>query len=159
MVPSLVPGESEWKLVWADEFDGSELDRTKWDYRLEMMHRRHKTWTDDAVYLDGCSNAVFRIYERDGEVLSSHLQTGSNFMDPPAQEECTADGMTWAGLPPSGSSGFSTASATTNAGAACSAIRAGGAPSGSKAPPSDVALNRHLPVWKWTSWSPLSQVK
>ena len=94
-VPSLVPGESEWKLVWADEFDGSELDRTKWDYRLEMMHRRHKTWTDDAVYLDGCSNAVFRIYERDGEVLSYHLQTGSNFMDPPAQEECTADGMTW----------------------------------------------------------------
>ena len=92
---SLVPEGMDWKLVWADEFDGSELDRTKWGYRLEMMHRRHKTWTDDAVQLDGNSNAVFRIYEKDGEVYSSQLQTGSNFMDPPALGESTAEGLVW----------------------------------------------------------------
>ena len=60
--PSLVPEGKEWKLVWADEFDGTELDRSKWDYRLSMMGKRHITWTDDGVTLDGNSNAVFRIY-------------------------------------------------------------------------------------------------
>ena len=30
---SLLP-DGEWKLVWADEFDGTELDRTKWLFRL-----------------------------------------------------------------------------------------------------------------------------
>ena len=79
--PSLVPEGKEWKLVWADEFDGTELDRTKWDYRLSMMGKRHITWTDDGVTLDGNSNAVFRIFEKDGEICSSQLQTGYNYMD------------------------------------------------------------------------------
>lgn len=26
------PPASEWKLVWSDEFDGTEIDRTKWDF-------------------------------------------------------------------------------------------------------------------------------
>ena len=33
--PSFLP-EGEWKLVWADEFDGTELDRSKWDFRLNF---------------------------------------------------------------------------------------------------------------------------
>lgn len=32
--PSFLPEDSQWKLVWADEFDGTELDRTKWGFRL-----------------------------------------------------------------------------------------------------------------------------
>ena len=42
--PSLLP-DGNWELVWNDEFDGTELDRTKWDYRLSMMGRRHPAWT------------------------------------------------------------------------------------------------------------------
>lgn len=80
---SLLP-DGDWKLVWADEFDGTELDTTKWDYRLHMMGKRHRTWTDEGVTLDGHSNAVFRVFEKDGEICSSHLQTGYNFMDDPA---------------------------------------------------------------------------
>lgn len=34
--PSLLP-PGNWKLVWYDEFDGTELDRSKWDFRLHMM--------------------------------------------------------------------------------------------------------------------------
>ena len=34
--PSILP-DGEWKLVWADEFDGTELDRTKWDFRLNFF--------------------------------------------------------------------------------------------------------------------------
>jgi len=35
--PSLLPDDKKWKFVWNDEFDGTELDTTKWDYRLHMM--------------------------------------------------------------------------------------------------------------------------
>ena len=29
--------EGDWELAWADEFDGTELDRTKWDFRLNFF--------------------------------------------------------------------------------------------------------------------------
>ena len=94
--PSLLP-DGKFSLVWADEFDGTELDRSKWDYRLNMMGKRHRTWVDDGVTLDGKSNAVFRIYEKDGEVCSSQLETGHNFMDAPVEktEDCWGGGLIW----------------------------------------------------------------
>ena len=90
--PSLLPEGKEWKLVWNDEFDGTELDRTKWDYRLHMMGKRHKTWDSDGVKLDGNSNAVFSIYEKDGQICSAQLQTGYNFMDAPHTDEALFGG-------------------------------------------------------------------
>ncbi len=93
--PSFLP-EGEWKLVWADEFDGTELDTTKWDFRLCMMGKRHKTWDTEGVKLDGNSNAVFSIYEKDGEICSSQLQTGYNYMDAErAEEDCWGGGLVW----------------------------------------------------------------
>ena len=93
--PSFLP-EGNWKLVWADEFDGTELDRTKWDYRLSMMNKRHVTWDDEGVTLDGNSNAVFSIYEKNGEICSSQLQTGYNYMDAErAEEDCWGGGLVW----------------------------------------------------------------
>ena len=80
--PSLLP-DGNWKMTWNDEFDGTELDRSKWDYRLSMMGKRHSAWTDKGVHLDGESNAVFSIIEEDGRPVSSQLQTGYNFMDEP----------------------------------------------------------------------------
>lgn len=84
--PSLLPEGFDWKLVWSDEFDGIELDRTKWDYRLSMMGKPHPAWTDQGVQLDGKSNAVFTLLEKDGKPVSSQLQTGYNFMDEPVKE-------------------------------------------------------------------------
>ena len=76
--------EGEWKLVWNDEFDGTELDGTKWDYRLCMMGKRWNAWTDNGVRLDGNSNLVFTlIKDENGKPVSSQLQTGYNFMDQP----------------------------------------------------------------------------
>ena len=89
---SLLPDGKEWELVWHDEFDGTELDMSKWDYRLNMMGKRHRTWDTDGVKLDGNSNAVFSIYEKDGEICSSQLQTGYNFMDAPHTEEALFGG-------------------------------------------------------------------
>ena len=80
--PSILP-EGNWKLSWADEFDGTELDRTKWDYRMSMMGQPWPAWTDKGVHLDGKGNVVFTMLEEDGKIVSSQLQTGYNFMDEP----------------------------------------------------------------------------
>ncbi len=82
--PSLLPDELEFELVWSDEFDGDILDETKWDYRLCMMGKRHPAWTDKGVRIEnGC--AVFTVFEENGEIVSSQLQTGYNFMDEPVK--------------------------------------------------------------------------
>ena len=80
--PSLLP-EGSWEMVWADEFDGTTLDASKWDYRMSMMGLRWPSWTDKAVHLDGKSNVVFTLVEEDGKPVCSQLQTGYNFMDQP----------------------------------------------------------------------------
>ncbi|MBQ3865749.1 MAG: glycoside hydrolase family 16 protein [Clostridia bacterium] len=107
--PSFLPDES-FRLTWQDEFDGVVLDRTKWDFRLHMMGTRWISWTDSekALYLDGKSNAVFRIIrdEEDGHLCCAQLQTGYNFMDAPpvtrhteedraAAANCFGDMPTW----------------------------------------------------------------
>lgn len=81
--PSYLPEGRRWKLAWSDEFDGTELDRTKWDYRVSMMGKRHPAWVEEGVALDGNSHAVFTLIEREGRMVSAQLQTGYNFMDEP----------------------------------------------------------------------------
>jgi len=95
-VSSMLPDKMKWKLVWSDEFDGMELDRTKWDYRMYMMGKRHRTWDEEGVKLDGNSNAIFSVYEKNGEICSSHLQTGYNYMDELCTEyDCGNSGIVW----------------------------------------------------------------
>ena len=83
---SLLPDGMEFELVWSDEFDGTELDRTKWDYRTSMMGKVHPAWCEEGVTLDGKSNAVFTMMLKDGMPVSSQLQTGHNFMDEPVKK-------------------------------------------------------------------------
>ncbi|MDW7659082.1 MAG: glycoside hydrolase family 16 protein [Bacillota bacterium] len=79
--PSLLPDEKRWQLIWNDEFDGDTLDRTKWDYRLHLMGRRHSTFTDEGAVLDGSGNLLLKLIEKDGHYYSSHLQTGEFCLD------------------------------------------------------------------------------
>ncbi len=81
---SLLPEGKKFKLVWSDEFDGNELDTSKWDYRMSMMGKYHPAWTDKGVHLDGKGNCVFTLMkDENGNPVSSQLQTGYNFMDQP----------------------------------------------------------------------------
>ncbi len=80
--PSILPENKKFRLAWHDEFDGTELDRTKWDFRTSMMGKKWY-WTDKAVHLDGAGNCVFTLVEENGQPVSSQLQTGYNFMDEP----------------------------------------------------------------------------
>ena len=78
--------EGNWEMVFADEFDGKELDRSTWDYRMSMMQKPWPAWTDKGVHLDGNSNCVFTlVLNEEGQPVSSQLQTGYNFMDEPVK--------------------------------------------------------------------------
>jgi beta-glucanase (GH16 family) len=37
--PAAEPSADKWKLVWSDEFDGKEIDRTKWDFDISTLRR------------------------------------------------------------------------------------------------------------------------
>lgn len=78
--PSFLP-EGQWKLVWADEFDGTELDRSKWDFRLNFWGERFDAYTDQGVVLDGNSHIELHRTEIDGRYVSPQLQTGANSFD------------------------------------------------------------------------------
>ncbi len=86
--PSFLPNGKKWKLVWSDEFDGTELDRNIWSYRLYYEGKRHKCWSEDGtVELDGNSNAVFNLVEKDGAYYCATIQTGSVYTDKPDGEK------------------------------------------------------------------------
>lgn len=81
--PSFLPEGSDWKLIWSDEFDGTELDRTKWDFRLNFWGKPFEAYTDQGVVLDGKSHIELHRTERNGYYVSPQLQTGSNSFDIP----------------------------------------------------------------------------
>ncbi|WP_276169061.1 glycoside hydrolase family 16 protein [Zobellia alginiliquefaciens] len=89
-----LPKDKTWKLVWNDEFNGKELDTTKWGFRLHIMQTRHITWTDDAYKLDGKGSLLMKAYKNEGEYHTTQLQTGSNFMDRPGNQYGKTE-LTW----------------------------------------------------------------
>ena len=78
--PSYLP-DGEWELIWADEFDGTELDRTKWDIRLQFWGERFDAYTDQGIVLDGNSHIELHRTEKNGNYVSPQLQTGANSFD------------------------------------------------------------------------------
>lgn len=79
---SYLPESKNWKLVWHDEFDGTELDRTKWDFRRHFWGRESKTWTEDGTSVsDGALHLA--LVKKGDDFYSAHLQTGSLVYDIP----------------------------------------------------------------------------
>ena len=83
--PSYLP-EGEWKIAWADEFDGTELDTSKWSFRLNFWGEPFEAYTDQGVILDGNSCIELHRTERNGYYVSPQLQTGSNSFDIPKSD-------------------------------------------------------------------------
>lgn len=82
---SFLPDGREWKLIFADEFDGHALDTSKWTARTHMMGKRAKHFVEDA-YIVKDSHLIFRLEFRDGVYCTTQLQTGYNFMDGEGEE-------------------------------------------------------------------------
>lgn len=59
------PAGTQWKLAWQDEFDGSELDATKWN-RLGDWNRRDGYWVKEDAYLSGKGTLLLRT-RQDGD--------------------------------------------------------------------------------------------
>ena len=84
--PSFLPENKEWKLVWNDEFDGTELDRTKWTFRLNFWGQRFPAFTDEGVELDGNSHLKLHVVKKGDQYCSPHLQTASLTYDIPKND-------------------------------------------------------------------------
>ena len=82
-IPSYLPEEKNWKLIWNDEFDGPELDTSKWEFRLNVWGKRFAAYTDEGITFDGNSNILLHRVYKDGYYVSPQLQTGSNSFDIP----------------------------------------------------------------------------
>ena len=55
---STVGARPGWKLVWADEFEGSEVDRSKWDFDLGNGFFDYRTHT----WVAGWGNEELQVY-------------------------------------------------------------------------------------------------
>lgn len=82
--PSLLPPGKRWKLVWNDEFDGKEIDRTKWMCRESFWGRDFPAFAHDFEGVEMTGESVKLNLVRHGDDFTSpHLQTGSLTYDIP----------------------------------------------------------------------------
>jgi len=64
-----IPDGKMWKLAWSDEFDGTEIDQSKWEIMGDWK-RRDGFWVKEDSYLDGKGNLLLRT-KKDGERYTS----------------------------------------------------------------------------------------
>ena len=83
---SYLPKEKQWKLVWQDEFDGTALDESKWNYRMHFWGFPSPTYTKEGVELDGNSHLKIHLVRKGDHFYSAHLQTGSLTFDIPRDQ-------------------------------------------------------------------------
>ncbi len=55
------PAADKWKLVWSDEFDGKEIDRTKWDFDIGNGFYNY----DATTWISGWGNNELQYYTRE----------------------------------------------------------------------------------------------
>ena len=83
--PSLLP-PGEFKLVWHDEFEGSQLDTSKWGYRTNFWGQRAHWFAapeDNAVEVKDGKVFLKLVKRPDGQFVSPQLQTGELLWDYP----------------------------------------------------------------------------
>jgi len=71
------PEGQQWKLVWNDEFDGAELDKSKWD--IPEYKRRDAWWSRKAVALDGQGNLVMKTFKEGDKYYDACVRTKGKF--------------------------------------------------------------------------------
>ena len=75
-LPPAPEGET-WELIWSDEFEGEQLDRSLWETPVGV--RRKGFWAEEDSYLDGEGNLVLRTRETDGKYYSGAIRTRGGF--------------------------------------------------------------------------------
>ena len=81
---SLLPPGKSWKLVWHDEFDQKEIDRTKWMCRESFWGKDFPAFAHDFEGVEMTGETVkLNLLRKGDEFTSPHLQTGSLTYDIP----------------------------------------------------------------------------
>src|SRR3954471_15841614 len=57
------PGADRWKLVWSDEFDGKDIDKTKWDFDIGNGFFNYES----NQWIRGWGNDELQYYTREPE--------------------------------------------------------------------------------------------
>ena len=57
---SLLPADGEWKLVWHDEFDGAEIDKTKWMCRESFWGEDFPAFAHDFKGVEMTGETIMR---------------------------------------------------------------------------------------------------
>ena len=76
-LPALQSGKS-WKLVWSDEFDGNDIDKSKWYTPGDHLPRSSGAWSDKALKV-GNGVLQFKVLRENGLLVSSGLSTENRF--------------------------------------------------------------------------------
>ena len=81
---SLLPSDKKWKLVWHDEFNGPEIDRTKWMCRESFWGADFPAFAHDFEGVEMTGQSVkLHLLRKGNDFSSPHLQTGSLSYDIP----------------------------------------------------------------------------
>jgi beta-glucanase (GH16 family) len=71
-LPPAADGKA-WKLIWHDEFDGTNLDASKWD--IPEYKRRDGYWSRKAISLDGKGHLVMSVLKEGDKFLDGCVRT------------------------------------------------------------------------------------
>lgn len=82
------PEELGYRLAWADEFDGTKLDATKWAIRGEGKRGLGRVSREAISVGDGC--LTLKAFEKDGEILVGMVGTDGLYMTRYGFFECRA---------------------------------------------------------------------
>ncbi len=85
--PSLLPPGKAWNLVWHDEFNGTEIDKTKWMCRESFWGADFPAFAHDfeGVEMTGRGTVRLHLLRKGDDFCSPHLQTGSLTYDIPRE--------------------------------------------------------------------------
>ncbi len=82
--PSLLPPNKKWKLVWNDEFNGNEIDKTKWMCRESFWGQNFPAFAHNYEGVEMTGKTVrLHLMRKGDDFCSPHLQTGSLTYDIP----------------------------------------------------------------------------
>ncbi len=81
----------DYEQVWADEFEGTEIDMKKWNYRAEGSTRHYGIVSRNTIQLDGNGNVELRVTkDEDGKYYIGQLGTKGLFETTYGYFECRA---------------------------------------------------------------------
>ncbi len=73
-----LPAGQRWQLAWSDEFNGAQLDLTKWEI-LGDWKRRDGFWTQSESYLDGRGSLILRTRQDGDKFVCGAVRTKNRF--------------------------------------------------------------------------------